>query len=209
MKSGILLILLILFGFTLQAQGPDKIITCHFKGIPFTEFCDVILHQTGVRIYYKEEWTNKLSVTLDADSITVLSAVRHVIDGSGLEVSVWHDDLVVLPGAKLLTELPTYEQIAKKISPVEQKEHVITKSEERYITGRKPGVTQTITIGRSGINTGNGRVKVLGRVFDQETGEPLIFVTINENRCRFGYKWVFHNCSFSREISRPNRIYGV
>jgi hypothetical protein len=177
-KSGILLILLVLLGSPLQAQGPDKIVTCHFKGIPFTEFCDIVLHQTGVKIYYKEEWVNKLSVTLEADSITVLSAVSQAIQGSNLEVSLWHNDLAVLPGTKLLTELPSYEQITKKVNPVEQKEQVITKSEERYITGRKTGVTQTITIGRPGIYTTNTKVKVLGRVFDQETGEPLIFVTI-------------------------------
>jgi len=117
-RAGLILILFLQIGSPLQVQIPDKVMTCHFRSIAFTEFCDVVLHQTGVNIYFKEEWVNKLRVTLDADSITVLSAVRQVIEGSGLEVSVWHNGLVVLPGVKLLKELPSYEQIAKKNSPV-------------------------------------------------------------------------------------------
>ncbi len=178
MKPRLLLILLLQFGSPLQAQGPEIVMACHFRNISFAEFCDVVFSQTGVTIFYREEWVNKLSVTLDSDSITVLSAVKQVINGSGLEVSVWHNDLAILPGVKLLTELPAYEQIAKTNGIVGQMEQAITESEERYITGRKPGVTQTIAIGRTGTNTGNARAKVLGRVLDDETGEPMIFVTV-------------------------------
>ncbi len=178
MKSGILLILLLQLGSPLQAQGPEKVMACHLRNVPFTEFCDFVFRQTGVTIYYHEDWVNKLNVTLDSDSITVLSAVKRIIGGLGLEVSVWHDDLVILRGAKLLTELPAYEQITITNGTIEQKEQAITKSEERYITGRKPGLTQTLTIGRTGTNIGNAKAKVLGRVLDEETGEPLIFVTV-------------------------------
>ena len=178
MKSGILLILLLQFGFPLKAQEPEKAMVCHLRNVPFTEFCDFVFHQTGVTIYYHEKWVAKLNVTLDSDSITVLSAVKQVIGGLGLDVSVWHDNLVILRGAKLITELPAYEQIAITNATTEQKEQAITESEERYITGRKPGVTQTITIGRPGTNIGNTKAKVLGRVIDEETGEPLIFVTV-------------------------------
>ncbi len=107
-----------------------------------------------------------------------MSAVKKVITGSGLEVSEWHNDLVILRSVKLLAELPVYEQIAITNDTIQQKEQVITASEERYITGRKPGVIQTITIGRAGTNTRNAKAKILGRVLDEETGEPLISVTV-------------------------------
>jgi hypothetical protein len=174
----ILLILFLQFVIPIKAQGPDKVIACHFRNIPFSEFCENVLRQTGVNIYYKEKWVNKLNVILDSDSITVLSAVRQVIEGTGLKVSLWHHNLVVLPEVKLIADLPSYEQIAKTNSTIEQKEQSITEIEERYITGRKPGVTQTITIGQAGSITGNTRAKVLGRVLDEETGEPLISVTV-------------------------------
>ena len=186
MKAGLLLILFLLFGSPLQAQGPEKVMVCHLRNVPFTEFCDFVFHQTGVTIYYHEKWINKLSVTLDSDSITVLSAVKQVTAGLGLEVSVWHGDLVILRSAKLLTELPAYKQIAITNDTIEHKEQSITQSEERYITGRKPGVIQTITIGRAGTNTGSAKAKILGRVIDEETGEPLSFVTVYITQTKTG-----------------------
>ena len=177
-KPGLLLILLLQFGSLLPAQVQEKIMACHFKNAQFSEFSEAVLRQTGVNVFYNEKWVNKLRITLDSDSISVLSAVRKVIDGSGLEVSVWHNDLVILPGVKLQAELPVYEPIAKKEASSEKKAQVITKSEERYIIGRKPGVNKLITVGQAGTNMGNSRAKVLGRVLDEETGEPLIFVPV-------------------------------
>jgi len=170
----------------LQAQGPEKVMVCHFRNISFAEFCDTVFHQTNVNIYYRGVWVNNLNVTLDSDSITVLSAVRQVIAGSDLEVSVWHNNLVILPRIKLLTELPAYEQFIKTDNTIGQKELAITETEERYITGRKPGVIQIITIGRTGANTGDSKAKVLGRVLDEETGEPMNFVTIYISETKTG-----------------------
>ncbi len=186
MKSGLILILFLWFGSTLQAQGPEKVMVCHFRNISFAEFCDTVFHQTNVNIYYRGVWVNNLNVTLDSDSITVLSAVRQVIAGSDLEVSVWHNNLVILPRIKLLTELPAYEQFIKTDNTIGQKELAITETEERYITGRKPGVIQIITIGRTGVNTGDSKAKVLGRVLDEETGEPMNFVTIYISETKTG-----------------------
>jgi hypothetical protein len=162
----------------MQAQGPEKFISCHFRNISFAEFCEAVLIQTGISIYYNEEWVNKLNITIDSDSLTVLSAVREAIKGSGMEVSVWHNNLVILPHVRLLTELPVYVQVTRTDNTTGLKEPGITESEERYITGRKPGVTQTITVGRSGAISSNSRAKVLGRILDEETGEPMSFVTV-------------------------------
>ena len=163
MKPEYLLILLLQFGSPLQAQVQEKVMSCHLKNVPFEEFCEAVSLQTGVNIFYTDKWVNNLKVTLDSDNISVLSAIQMVIEGSGLGVSVWNNDLVILPGVKLLSELPAYEHIANTKGPTEKKDKQITESEERYITGRKPGAIQTITIGRAGTNIGNSRVKVLGK----------------------------------------------
>ena len=162
----------------LQAQGPEKILSCHVRNVPFSEFCDLVFQQTGVTIYYQENRVKSLSVTLDSDSITVMSAMKKILSGSGLETSAWHDNLVILQNARLISELPLYKQISEQKDTVFQKEPTITESEERYMTGRKPGVIQTITIGRSGTKLDNNKAKILGRVLDEETGEPISFVTI-------------------------------
>ena len=178
MKLAFLFIWLLFSGSALQTQGPDKFISCHFRNISFTEFCNEVLRQTSVKIYYKDDWVNNLRVNLDTDSISVLSAVKMVIEGSGLELSVWQNDLVLLPGEKLFTDLPLYEQIANPNAVIKQKEQPVTETEERYITGRKQGVIRTLTIGQPGINNGNARATVLGRVLDDETGEPINYVSV-------------------------------
>jgi hypothetical protein len=169
---------MLLFVSPLQAQGPDKVMSCHVRNVPFTEFCEVVLRETGVKIFYREDWIRKLSITLDADSITARSALRTVLEGTDLRVSVWHNDLVVIPGMKLFTALPGYEPAVKSSVIERSKEKAITESEERYITGRKPGVTRTITIGRAGASSGRSKVRVLGRILDEETGEPMSFVAV-------------------------------
>jgi hypothetical protein len=162
----------------IQVQAQEKKVSCHIKDIPFREFCELIYHQAGVHIYYNDDWVNKLNVSLDSDSISALSAVMKVVGGSGLEVSEWNNDIVILPGVKLIAELPSYEQIIKPAPVIEQKKQTITESEVRYITGNKPGQIRNITVGRAGTNAGRVKVNVLGRVFDEVTGEPIPFVTI-------------------------------
>jgi hypothetical protein len=170
----------------MYAQGPGKVMSCHFRDVPFAEFCESVYLQTGVSVYYKEEWVKNLFVTIESDSITVSSAVRKALAGTELEVSAWHSHLALLPDAELLAELPSYEQVVVVTNPVAQKKELITESEQRYITSRKPGVIRTITIGRRGVITGNSKVKVLGRVLDSETGEPLVFVTIYISETKTG-----------------------
>ncbi len=178
MKSALVFIWFVFSGSSFQTHGPDKIISCHFTNTSFTEFYNDILHKTGVKIYYKDTWVNNLQVNLDSDSISVLSAVKRVIEGSGLELSVKHNDLVLLPGKKLLTDLPFFEQIASQNPPAGKETQALSEAEARYITGRKPGVIETITIGKQGMNFGNARVKVSGKVSDDETGEPVNYASI-------------------------------
>jgi len=63
-RSGLLLILILLFGSPLQAQGPEKVMACHFRNLSFSEFCEVVFRTTGVNVYYQEEWVNKLTLLL-------------------------------------------------------------------------------------------------------------------------------------------------
>ncbi len=136
-----------MFVFLLQVKAQEKVMDCHLKNISFPEFSEAILNQTGVRIYYRSEWISKLKITLDADSITAGEALTRVLKGTGLLMSYRDGDLVVLPGVKLLAGLPSYAQVATAEVMSGKKEEAITETEARYITGRRPGVTQRVTIG--------------------------------------------------------------
>ena len=178
MKPGLIFLQLLLIFSWASAKGPEKVMACHFNQVPFIEFCGIIFRETGVKIYYQEKWVSNLKVTIESDSITALQALMLAVKGTGLKVSVWNNNLVLLPGDKLLAQLPTYESKGIIFDTSEQKAKMLTAIEERYITGRKADIIQTILIGRSGGATNNAKAKVLGRMLDQETGEPVFCATI-------------------------------
>ncbi|PJB57034.1 MAG: hypothetical protein CO098_12500, partial [Bacteroidetes bacterium CG_4_9_14_3_um_filter_41_19] len=207
MKAVTILIQLLLFGTLAATNGPDKKVNCHFNQVPFEEFSNQILMETGVRIYYQDVWVSKIKVTINADSITVLDAVIRSVAGTNLKVSIWNQDLVLLPGENLLSELPSFEPKNMASETVEEETKALTASEERYITGRKPDVVQTIKVGRAGADLSSGRAKILGRVLDQETGEPVYYATIFIQETKTGA--VSDNNGFFTIMLKPGKYNAV
>ncbi len=161
-----------------HAEGPDTIISCHVIKITFPEFCEYIYQESGVKIYYRESWVQGLTVTMDENQISVKSAAEKALRGTGLDVSAWNDDLVVLPAEKLLTELPRFATGQVQTGNTATGENPLTQSEERYLTGRKADVTRTIQIGKKSPTANNSPVTIRGRVTEQQTGEPVIGATM-------------------------------
>jgi hypothetical protein len=178
MKSVLINILFFIQFSLVAASGPGQIISCNYKNLPFAEFCNIIHDRTGVTVYFEEKWVDEITVTINADSITVLDAVELAIKGWGLKVSVWHNNLVLLPGEKLITELPAFITESPASDVTEEEVRSLTASEERYLTGRKAEIIQTIRVGKAGDTKTNTKAKVLGRVLDNETGEPVNYATI-------------------------------
>ena len=178
MKNLLTAILIVLFSVTVNAQKIEKIIAIHCKAVPFSVFCASIFRQSSVKVYYQEKWIKDLRVTLDADSITANHAMQLVLKGTGLEVSVWHGNLVVMPGEKLLPSLPAYNFKNNTDIGMEANPDSKTVSEERYLTGRKGDVPLTIRIGfKNGTVTGS-KAKITGRILDEETGTPIFSATV-------------------------------
>ena len=109
MKNLLTGILLFLFTASLSAQQAETLTSFHVKDISFARFCSLVTNQTSVKVFYQDNWVNKIQVTLDMDNTTALTAVAEALKGTGLEVSAWHGNLLVMPGEKLLTDLPPYE----------------------------------------------------------------------------------------------------
>ena len=172
-----LFVLLFLLGKPFNGEIKPYL-TCHVVDIPFSEFTKEIYNQTGVEVFYNESLVSKIKVTLNNDSISVESALNIALKNSDIIVSPWHNNFILLPGEKLLSSLPDFDRLmnAKDISEPSSKN--ITEAETRYITGRKANATQTFRVGKSGLTGKNTNAKVLGRIFDQETGAPILDATI-------------------------------
>lgn len=151
---------------------------CHVKDVTFNELCSLIERQTLVKVFYQDKWTNQLKITLSSDSVTATMVLIQALRGTGLEVSEWHNNLIVLPGAKLITTLPSYVKTINNAVSAESRADALTESEEKYITGRQPNTMQTIYIGRKGASITGTKAKLSGRIMDEETGEPILYATI-------------------------------
>jgi hypothetical protein len=182
-----LLMFIHLLFFTCPAQdkGPDTLLSFHFKDVPFTEFCDYIYSESGVRIYFQESRVNGLKVTINADHISVKAAAEMALNGTGLEVSAWNGNLVVMPGEMLPQKLPRFEMQQWRPGNSAQ-DRLLTRSEESYLKGRKAEVLQTLIVGKKGGAGSNSRVIIRGRITDQETGEALVGATMYLEETRAG-----------------------
>ncbi|RPH32786.1 MAG: hypothetical protein EHM93_07610 [Bacteroidales bacterium] len=170
-----------LFLFLLGKPIKDDIIpylSCHVFEIPFSEFSNEIYRQTGIIVFYDDALVKNIKVTLDNDSISVESALKVVLKGSGIEVSSWHNNFILLSGEKLITDLPDFKKYIEKEDTTITSTKSITKTETKYITGRKGNANQTVRVGTNGLNNPNSSTKILGRIFEQETGIPIIDATV-------------------------------
>lgn len=183
MKRACIAILLLFSIQSLSGQNVNTVIDFHFSNAGFNEFTEYVFNNTGVKIYYVPSQLDTIRVNIDADSISVILAVERILGGTGLFVSEWNNNLVIMPG-KLISDLPRYE--AGKASdsvPMTLREENV---ESRYLTGRKAEAIQTITVGRKGAVSSRSVVRVTGRVTDSETGEPLISVPVYIAETRSG-----------------------
>jgi len=161
-----------------NAQQQEKTMAFHFTDVPFSKLSSYITENTTIRIFYLEKWVENLKVTVDRDSVTAFVALSEALLGSGLEVSEWNGNLVVLPADKLVTSLPEYALKEIKKTNTDTTSKSLTSSEERYLTGRKADALQTIRIGKRGGSSTGSKSRILGRILDEETGEPILGATI-------------------------------
>ncbi|MHC1707295.1 MAG: carboxypeptidase-like regulatory domain-containing protein [Bacteroidales bacterium] len=178
MKKTGLIIFLLFVVMTAFSDEPEKRYNWHVKNAALPEFCELIFKQSGIRVYYHDKWVEKIFITLDADSLSPDQALVKALAGTNLKVNKWNYDLVIIPGETIYHTLPSYNITNVKVDTVGEKAKVITESEEKYITGRKADVTQKIYVGKQGSVNRYTKAKILGRIIDQESGEPLIGAAI-------------------------------
>jgi len=153
--------------------GPDTTMVCHYQDASFSFFCADIKKQTGIDVYYNNADISHIKVSLNRDSISVREAMNLVLAGSGLVASEWNGSLVVLKGEPLPSSLPDFK-IPVTGDNAEVTQQAMTESEERYLKGRKAREAEVIRIGRNTFGNMAAKVKILGKITEQETGEPVI-----------------------------------
>lgn len=166
-------VILLALPFVSFAQNPNNAANFRYTDIPAKVFCDSVSQQYKVKVFYFPGWLEGKKVTITADSISLEDAFRKAFAGTGLEVSGWNGNIVIMPGDKLPSALPQYRQATGTHDTAGSgATYNLTQSEERYITGRRADVLQTIRIGKGG-GSSLLKAKLQGRIFDEETGGPI------------------------------------
>jgi len=182
LKKYYIVILFLLFPVLVNAQN-DDFITCTVKNISFKEFTAIIEKQTGINVFFDPQLTDSIRVTVALDSIPPLDALSIVLKGTKQIPSKWHDHIIILNNDELIKNIPSFYLEKKDANQAYEPDK--TKSEDRYLSGRSPDVIQTINVGNKNIQS-SGIVNVMGRITDNETGEPIIGATIYIDETKTG-----------------------
>jgi hypothetical protein len=180
MKLKIFIFFLIPFlaGGVVRSQNASQKINVNISNATLDELASVVQEQTGVTLYYKGDWVKKVQISIIADSISLKQLFETVLKEYDVKVSEWNDALILMPNKNLIAHLPSFDTLGRKAYSSALTAEGLTQAEEKYLIGRRPDVTETIVVGEKSKQRNGYKVRVNGRVKDEETGEPIIGATI-------------------------------
>ena len=145
----------------------------------FEAFVQSVEDQTGIRFFYKEEWTEQIAVNLTGENLEMVSTLRQVLSGTGLYYQfIPPDRLIILPQKKLtndLSHLTGPKEDGVSVLEVEQ----LAGANGKYMQGNRPEqIMKTISVGTKGTGSSRSIARIRGRIKDIDSGEPIIGATM-------------------------------
>jgi hypothetical protein len=181
----------ILFSLTClswNASDPDIFFSGEFQNTPFDQFVSDIEMQSGAKFYYLEEWISGIIITASGDHISLSDILNKYLYDRGLNFLIDdHKNVFITRGIELISNLPDYQSHKQLQIPVEQSDKKeLTQIEKKYIEGRAPGIAETIVIGKEDGDKIHGRAAINGKLWDIESGEPVIGANIYVEELKTG-----------------------
>ncbi|MBN2634631.1 MAG: TonB-dependent receptor [Prolixibacteraceae bacterium] len=169
-----LLFILLFVNFCLAAQEGRKIaIPKEYSTYPIIPFIDELAKQNQLTVFYKQEWITPAEVSFEKDSL-YLKQVLDVLSLKGKFDYYCSESgkIYLIPIQQLVTQLPDYELKTDKQSG-DSVYH-----EEHYLTGRNANLNRNIVVGKPGSFNQGRKVKIIGKLTEESTNEPLVGATI-------------------------------
>lgn len=159
---------------------PDIYFSGKFQNVPFNEFVTDIEEQSGAHFYYIGEWTTGITITASGDSLSLSDVLSKYLHNKGLYFFIdKKKNIFITRNLELITEIPDYQSYNQNIESADQSTvKELTQIEKKYIEGKAPGITETIIIGKEGDDNIHGKAAINGKLWDIESGEPLIGANI-------------------------------
>jgi hypothetical protein len=172
--KSILVILNLLACLTIYSQETYQKFPVHVENLTFDEFARIVELGSGIDIFYKREWVRDVRVSLDSDSITALDALLFAVKGTGLKVSEWNRNFILMPGEELISSLPDF---SSGRVPADSTVYETGESDRQFLMTRSSDLLRSITVGQRKA----GRTEwadIEGVISDIENGEPVVGATI-------------------------------
>ena len=177
MKFGFYFSTFLLFFISPTVFGQEgKTVSGEFNSLPFEQFANRIEQQTGYHFLYKKEWTDSLSITLNVTNEKIEKVLDLAFTGSDIHYSIFENNIYVLKGRQLFTDLPvdyfnegkssTRESFSFDYSDYEKQERLKKQTEQKLI----PIGTKT--------NNLQGTATLTGTVKDVKSGEAIIGASV-------------------------------
>ena len=182
MKRGLITVLVVcvLSGGALYAQGGDVMFHGDFQDVTFDEFVEGVEAQTGVTFYYLESWIRGVRVTATGEEISLRRTLDRTLLPAGLYYHLEGQREIYLTNQNpYISRLPDYTGSVEAVREIEEGESGgLTSTEQRYIDGRKVGMLETLQVGSRSEGEGKNVAVLYGKITDAETGEPLVGATV-------------------------------
>jgi len=183
-RAIISLIVLLAFFPGIKGQITGISFSGHFEETPFAEFASAIEAQTGIKFYYRALWVQDIQVSVSGKDLSLFKVMDSILGPLGLNyyLDEWNH-LFLTESAELIDALPEYEGFKIKAQAEEEDQIVrgsvkITSAEQNYIDGRRVRVLEEIHVGSADRVVPGRKVLISGHIHDQESGEPLVGVTV-------------------------------
>ncbi|MBI9069074.1 MAG: TonB-dependent receptor [Salinivirgaceae bacterium] len=177
MNRLLLPIIIIFVPFFIFSQQKKDTIDCNYLQTPILEFIADIEEQTDLSFTYTQLMIKDLTITVNGDQMGVFDVLDKAFKYTPLRYIYYKPNLIfIVNKANFIDQLPVYTLSSNDFESEDDSQ--LSTVMQKYIKGRNPNIKKTIIVGDKN-NVSNGKqVKIIAKLFDEETNEPLIGATI-------------------------------
>jgi len=175
----IMLISLMGTALILHAQEHPSYLSLDLNEAGFSQFAGYFEKETGIELFYRDEWIEDIRVCLSGDSIVALDAMQAVINDAGLNMRYYAPDrLVIVPVLRNSSDLSHLSGSNGSLVDLPGKDKLEGTDEDFLEVTRPEQMVQTITVGKAGKGSSRSVARISGRIRDMDNGAPVIGATM-------------------------------
>ena len=148
----------------LTAQDKEKFYSGQSAGVPFSNFVASLESETGVHIFYKDEWVDGLTVTGSWEKASPMVVISMIITPRGLYcLDDGSGNIIITKGYRVRADF----------SGDSTDQSVLNLTDTLKAASLTGNESEVITFGRPGDKTMEGRAYLSGYITNDATGEPI------------------------------------